>query len=188
MEKINQLANIYKQNLLQKRNEMEECNHLFVKIQEGNWTGGFHSSDYDYTPCTVRCLKCGLTNYHINMDIILRKKYSKVLKRINPYKYYLLDVNDDIFRKQFGNINNYKCDLKDILNLISDEVLPTLDSISLYQMAKQISPNATNEELFEIMKDLFELEQTDENINSSYASQMGMLIDKYKNVRTKKLQ
>ena len=106
----NQRVEILKQSLLKKKIEMEQCNHLFVKTQEGYWTGGFHSSDYEYTPCTVKCLKCGLTNYHINMDIILRDKFSKALKKINPSKYYWFLINDELFRKQFGGIASQELD------------------------------------------------------------------------------
>ena len=160
MEKIK-----FEQNLLQKKEEMEQCDHLFLKTQEGYWTGGFHSSDYEYTPCTVKCLKCGLTNYHINMDVILRTKYSNALKQINPQKYYWLMLNDDAFRKQFGNINNQEYAPKGTFNLISDEVLPVTNPISLFQMAKQINPDASNEELFELMKELHAT-QKDKNVKT----------------------
>lgn len=161
MDNINQRAKIFEQKLLQKKAEMEQCDHLFVKIQEDYWIGGFHSSDYEYTPCTVKCLKCGLTNYHINMDVILRKKYSDALEKINPQEYCWLVVNDDVFRKQFSGINWKKHNSKDIFNLISDEVLPTTDSVCLYQTARQINPDASDKELFEIMKELFETKRNE---------------------------
>lgn len=57
------------ENYLKKmRINMSNCQHLFLKIEEGNYSGGFHSSDYDDEPCTVICLKCGLTNQFIKMD------------------------------------------------------------------------------------------------------------------------
>ncbi len=159
MVKINQRAEIIKQKLLQKRTEMEKYDHLFVKTQEGYWTGGFHSSDYEYTPCTVKCLKCGLTNYHINMDVILRDKYSNALKQINTSKYYWYMVNDEVFRKQFGNIAGQDRDSDGILNLISEEILPATNPMDLYQTAIKTNPDASNNELFEIMKELLKKEK-----------------------------
>ena len=159
MDNVNQSKKIFEQWLLQKRTEMEQCDHLFLKTQEGYWVGGFHSSDYEYTPCTVKCLKCGLTNYHINMDVILRRKYNNALKQINPSKYYWFMINDDVFRKQFEGIISKEHESNGVLNLISEEVLPATNPMDLYQTAKETNPNASNEELFEIMKELFEKEK-----------------------------
>lgn len=189
MNNLNQRINVLEQKLLQKMIEMEQCDHLFVKQQEGYWIGGFHSSDYEYTPCTIKCLKCGLTNYHINMDLILREKYSYAIKLINPSKYYWFMVNDEVFKKQFGSISGQGRDLKDIFNLISEEVLTATDPISLFQIAKQINPNADNEELFEIMKELFKIEKTEGKINLKDELQLNSLRDRFSNAKgeTKKL-
>ena len=95
------------------------------------------------------------------MGVILRKKYSDALKEINPQKYCWLVVNDDVFRKQFSDINWKEYNSNDIFNLISDEVLPTTDSVCLYQRARQINPDALGVELFEIMKELFETKRSE---------------------------
>ena len=160
--------------LEKKKIEMEQCDHLFIKQEEGYWVGGFHSSDYEYTPCTVKCLKCGLTNYHINMDSILREKYNLYIKILNPLKYYWFVINDEIFKKQFEN-NIYK--------LISNEVLPATDSSYLYQVAKQIKPDACNDIIFEIMKNLYELEKKGVDINIE--EQINNLKGKYSNSKVK---
>ena len=144
--------NTLEQRLKHKRIEMEQCVHLFVKQEEGYWTGGYHSSDYEYTPCLITCVKCGLNNNHLNMDIILRNKYINILRQFDPTEYYMLGLNDDIFKKQFGNNQGLESERK--ITFLSDEVLSAINPMELYQQAKEINPDADNEELFQIMKKL----------------------------------
>ena len=54
-KELNKLSNKYTKSSIIKSKQIyqrlnKECNHLFVKLKDGYWTGGFHSSDYDYTP------------------------------------------------------------------------------------------------------------------------------------------
>lgn len=45
-----------------KETQMKKCQHLFLKLKKGEYYGGFNSSDCEYDPCIVICLKCWLTN------------------------------------------------------------------------------------------------------------------------------
>lgn len=124
--------------LANKKKEYEECNHLFVKTKEEN----------EYFPCNVTCLKCGLTNFHINMNAEQKQKYNSLVRRVNPVKFYTLIINDEVF------INNYcKCN-NETINLISDEVLNADDVMMLYKEAKDNYPDLGNNELFDVMKKL----------------------------------
>ena len=154
MNKLNQESDILKQ----KRKQMEECDHLFIKEQDSYWVGGFHSSDYEYIPCTVKCLKCGLTNYHINMDQRAKDYHARLLRIINPTKYQILLINDEIFYKQFGDLIKHESSTNGIYNYISDKVLPAANAIELYQLAREIKPDGNNSELFEIMNKLYQIE------------------------------
>ena len=147
----------FEQKLLQKKIEMEQCDHLFVKQKEGFWVGGFHSTDYEHTRCIVTCVKCGLTNYHFEMDPITKYNFDEFERKFNYKGYKRILLNDEIFKSQFGDkCTNRNLLDRDIFNFISEEILPTTDSISikLYQTAKQINPDASDKELFEIMKEL----------------------------------
>ena len=163
--------------LLEKKSEMEHCNHLFVKQEEGYWIGGFHSSDYEYTPSVITCLKCGLTNYHVNMDIIQRRQYSDALMQFNRLKYCWLAVNDEVFRKQFHSSKEGESKY----NLISNEVLQTTNPTTLYKIAVYINPDANNEELFNIMKKLYDIEKIEGTIDIKNEKQLEHIKEKMNN-------
>lgn len=123
--------------MVAKKNEYEGCEHLFIKPKEG----------------VVKCLKCGLTNYHICMDESVRAKYDRIAKRANPMKYFTLIINDEAFKKQYGYDWLIKPE-EEVFNLISSEIIKCDDPEFLYQEALNNNPDASKEELFNIMKEL----------------------------------
>ncbi len=135
--------------LIKVKKDMEECDHLFIKQREGYWSCGFHSSDYEYTPTVVTCLKCGLNNQSHN------REYDKIWLLINHgYYYYKNRINNEVFREQFP------CSIKgeSSYNFISDEEFGAFNPVTLYQIAIYIKPNGTNEEIFNTMKELNEIQ------------------------------
>ena len=141
-----------------------DCDHIFVKIREGEYYYGFHSSDCEYTPSTVVCVKCGLTNEHIIMDPILRKHTDLFNSYLNPYYKKNIELNDIEFKRQFshGYLRSGKYFNESVFKYMSSKVVPSKHVTELYKLAYYINPNGSNEELFEIMQKLHEIETPEE--------------------------
>ena len=172
-----------------KKLEMENCQHLFLKLEEGQRYYGFHSSDCGYDPCVVVCLKCGLTNKYIERDSIY-KEYNTILGWRNPYYDWFVETNDKIFRKQFGHAwrRGGKSFDDSVFNLISDEAWYVDRPMLLYSIAKIIKPEADNTELFDTMKSLYELETPIERQKIDKIEKAQELIDRYKKEKVKVLK
>lgn len=178
-----------KEYLKNKEKQMEECQHLFLKIKEGKSYYGFHSSDYEHEPCVVTCLKCGLTNRFIEMNSI-EKECNMMLRCRNPYYSGFIEVNDRIFRKQYRHAWQ-RCGKdfdESVFNLISDEVWNVNHPMLLYNIAKIIKPEADNMEIFDIMKKLYEIETPTERVELNNIGQAQELIDRYKNIKVRVLK
>ena len=134
-------------------NKQKKCHCLLCKTKDGYWTGGFNSSDYEYTPAVYKCVKCGLTNKHgvdkIDDYISLIRK-DRYLKENNYLSYLYRNNSDQLFKEKFGSINP----LEDNLNLISNEVLECYDLEKLYKEAIELMPDGNNNEIFNLMKEL----------------------------------
>ena len=167
----------------------QNCNHLFVKTKEGVHYCGFHSSDYGNDPCIVVCLKCGLTNKHIEMDCIEKRNYDVLLCLKNPLYKRLLDKNDEEFRKQFnkGYLRGGKAFDESVFNLISDKELRSNHPMLLYNLAKKINPDATDEEIFTIMERLHEIETPLERFQLCSIKESEELLNRYRDRRVKVL-
>ena len=172
-----------------KEKQMEECNHLFVKLKEGQYYSGFHSSDCGYDPCIVVCLKCGLTNRFIEMDDISRD-VDRHIRLINSYYNSFVEVNDKIFRKQFNLAweRSGKSFDDSVFNLISDEVFKSKHPQLLYKIAKEIDKTLDNEVLFNIMKTLHEIETPLERNQMNSLKQVNDLLERYKGMKAKVLK
>lgn len=175
--------------LKNKESQMEECHHLFLKIKEGQNYYGFHSSDCGYDPCVVICLKCGLTNRFIEMDSI-DKKYDMMLRWRNPYYNGFIEVNDKIFRKQYGHAwrRGGKSFDDSVFNLISEEVWNVNRPMLLYSIAKSIRPDADDTEIFDVMKTLYEIETPEERAELNNIDQAQELINRYNNRKVRVLR
>ena len=149
--------------------EMLNCNHLLLKLEEGTYYGAFHSSDCETDPSTVYCLKCGFTSKYITYNMYEEKKYEYMA----PKYYYNLVAHNNVFMKQFGN--GYRRGGKSfddsVFNkyLISkNEIIPAPYPDLLYKIAKKMKPDSTNKETFKIMQKVFEIMTDKEKYKSSY--------------------
>lgn len=169
-----------------KETQMKKCQHLFLKLKEGKHYYGFNSSDYEYNPCVVICLKCGLTNRFIETNSI-DMEYDRIIRRQNPYYDEYRKVNGKIFKEQFGHAwgRGGKSFDDSIFNLISEEVFKANNPILLYNIAKTIKPSADDTEIFDTMKSLYELETLEEREKLKTTEQAKELIDRYKNRKVK---
>ena len=172
-----------KKYLLDKQKEMEECEHLFIKKTNGYWINGFHSSDYEYAPCIVECLHCGLTNLYLVKD------YSSKLELIYPFVYNkFIEMNNTIFNNKYYNAYGKKGWFdENVLNLISSEPLYSEHPQILYEMAKLINSDASNDELFEIMKNIHEIETLEERMGLLNKKEINELLERYKYIKKKEL-
>lgn len=59
--------------------QMNNCQHLFVKLRKGLYYSSFHSTDYGNSPHVVVCLKCDLTNKYIESSF--EEKDQTLLRR-----------------------------------------------------------------------------------------------------------
>ncbi len=155
-----------------RREEMENCDHLFVKLKEGESSVGFHSSDYYYDPAHVECVHCGMTNRFMPFEEMDNRG------RYHPKKTIETQVFEKTFRGSY--LRGGKSFDESSFHLISPEILPSYHPGLLYQMALQINPEGTNEELFEIMKQLHTLETRQEILRLKTLDQTEDLIKRYK--------
>ena len=138
----------------------KECNHLFVKLKDGYWTGGCHSSDCEYTPSIVECVHCGLTN-----------KFSKMITtyghKLEWDSYWYYKVKNDAFDDYLNNASNgkyYKGD-ESFINFISNKSYYFFFANKRYLKAKEINQTASNEEIFELMKEIDKTNSEKEKVN-----------------------
>lgn len=158
-----------KQYIKQRKEEIKKCNHLFLKLQDKEYIGACHSSDCYDNPAIVECVHCGLTNkfkyfeedidYNCKNQTIESSMFDEVFK--NNYRRCGKSFNDSIF------------------DLISDNVIKTDQGVLLYKLALIINPQGTNEELFDIMKKLNELETNLEKWKLSKVEQCDNLLNRY---------
>ncbi len=126
------------------------CNHLFVKQKEGSWVPGFHSSDYEYDHSIFTCVHCGLTNRYCG------------LHNLRTYHIIGNDAFYDYLNMSSPKSNRYNLGDESFIPLLSDEVYFFDNPRSLYSKAKKINPEATNEEIYQLMKEI-ELKEHEEN-------------------------
>ena len=159
-----------KQYINQRKEEIKTCNHLFLKLYDKEYIGGCHSSDCYDNPAIVECVHCSLTNKF--------KYFEEVIDYDCKNQTIESSMFDEIFR------NNYRRSGKSfnhsVFNIISDSVLKTDQGTLLYKLALIINPQGTNEELFDIMTKLNELETNLEKWKLSKVEQCGDLLDRYK--------
>ena len=167
--------------LKKKEKEMRECDHLFLKIEEGVTYYACHSSDCGSDPPVVVCLKCGLTNKYLEMNY-LEKQIDMELRAMNSYYKGMAETNDKVFIDQFRHAwRRGGKDFNDsVFNVISPEVLRVIHPEALYSIAKAIKPNADDREIFETMKTLHEIETPRERFIIDSLDKASDLIKRYK--------
>lgn len=162
-----------------RKEEIEQCPHLFLKLKDAEYVGGFHSSDCYDDPAIVECVYCGLTNKFRKLE----EDY--FYHKLNSY-YRKPTIESIMFMETFKN--GYRRGGKSfdnsVFNVISKEVIKTHQAGLLYKLALKINPTGTYEELFEIMKTLNELETNLEKWKLSKVEQCDDLLDRYKERKT----
>ena len=170
---FNQYAN-------RRKEEITNCNHLFLKLKEKEYLGSFHSSDCMDEPSVLECVHCGLTNKFETLERIL-SQYKMIFKKsLETIMFH--NIYHDAWKK------DGKCFDDSIFNLISDGVIKTNQAGLLYKLAIVINPYGSNEELFNIMNTLNELETDLERLKLSKVEQCGDLIDRYNKEKSKVLK
>ena len=169
-----------------KEEEMLKCRHLFVKLKEGLSYSGFHSSDYGRDPSTVVCVHCGLTNRY-SVDNSLNSEFS-YLYSTEQLDYF--EMHNRIIRMKYnkGYSRGGKYFNDNVFRMISQKELKTRHPVQLYYMAKQISPEGKNKELFAIMKKIHYEIETPEEKRALNTIQIEDIIERYKeSTQVKKL-
>lgn len=169
----------------EKKAEMEKCDHLFVKLKEGEDYYGFHSSDCGHDPRIVKCVRCGLTNKYNDMS------YSKQrFLTMFPVHNSLINLNKEMFKQQFSHAyrRGGKSFDDSIFNMISEEIFDSNHLTLLYRIAKMIKPEGNNEEIFTIMKTLKSLETPEEKETLTTMEQVDSLVERYNNRKTRTLK
>lgn len=169
-----------------RQEEIRNCNHLFVKLRQGEEVFECHSTDYYKGANEVECVHCGLTNRFNRIEEVLDIEYIEFSKSFRGMISSLIGYNkktleslmfDEVFKDSYfrggKSFNNSD------VNLISEECLLTCHPGLLYRLALQINPLGSKEELFEIMKQLHLLETTQEKIRLQTVEQSTQLLDRY---------
>ena len=162
------MLEVMKNLLTNRKNAMLSCNHLFVKI-------GIDSNNQDI----IECVHCGLTNKYLHMDDSM--DYSELKKYGENIKDFI-NINNAVFNRQyvvlqkmFGRVISFRPK-----NMISDEVLPSRNVSLLYEASKMVNPSASNEELFQIMKELYDLETDEEKSGEIDVVYIMDLLERYR--------
>ena len=175
-----------------RQEEIRNCNHLFVKLRQGEEIFGCHSTDYYRSADEVECVHCGLTNRFNRIEEVLESDYvefSKSFRGMIPsltgYNKKTLESHmfEEVFKysyfrggKSFNNSD---------INLISSEILLTYHPGLLYRLALQISQEGNDMEIFEIMKQLHSLETNQEKIRLQTEEQAIELLNRYRIAKSK---
>lgn len=120
------------------------CDHLFVKLREGYTSPGFHSSDYEYVEPRIKCLHCGLTNWWEGLNPLYKTTHDEMLDE--AYYDYIRTFCPSDARFDKGDTS--------WIPFISKEAHCFIKPEEYYLKAKELKPDATNEELFCLMKQI----------------------------------
>ena len=152
-------------------NEIRECKHLFVKLKD------IREGDNEQNTIVVECVHCGVTNKYRDLEKTLLK-YQKSLDYYIITAFHRTDFEYNSATIETLMMNEIEQSGEKI-ELMSNDVIRTLHPGLLYQLAKQIKPDSTNEELFIIMKELNELESNREKNQLSNIDDTDELVQRY---------
>ena len=153
-------------------NEIRNCNHLFVKVRER-----VNSYDSNADSSIIECVHCGVTNKFVDLEHTLTK-YNKSLDYYVLTRYHSNDIIYNECTIETDMMNEIIRDNKPI-RLMSNEIIRSLHPIVLYDIAKFLYPEASDEELFSVMKELNELETSEEKNKLCSIFDAKELIERY---------
>ena len=164
----------------ERKNEMCKCNHLFVKLREKRYCGALHSSDCLDIPSLLECVHCGLTNKYEDFERLdVEIEMEKGIYDSERHKYTMETIMfHKLYKDAFGRCGKSFDESK--FKLISDEVIRTDHPRLLYDLAKSINPKGNNKELFNIMKELNEIETDLEKFKLNKVEECSDLLERYK--------
>lgn len=167
--------------MVNKEKRIRSCKHCFALIKEGEWIGGFHSSDYEYDEAIIECIKCGLTNKNKKLYYSLKYRY------LNP-------ISEPLESKLFNELvynhghSRIPFDIDD-LDMLSKEKIGTRIPRIFYVIAMNANLNLdinykeSYPLIFETMKELIKISE-DNHIYPNSPEKCYKLIDLYNNNRT----
>ncbi len=106
--------------------QIRNCKHCFALIKEGGWSGGFHSSDYEYDEDIIECVKCGLTNKNIEIE----KRYSHIFRPSIESKLF----PELVYNHKYSRVPFMLQDL----NMLSNKEIGTKEPRKLWYIAKEV--------------------------------------------------
>ena len=167
------LIKISKEEEEKRIHEIENCNHLFVKIRD------YDTSQYDNADLSVvECVRCGVTNKYENLERVM-EKYRRSLDYyvLTNFHYTNIEYNDVTIETVM--MNKIKAQSSQ-LNMMSDGIIRSFHPGLLYKLATIIAPAASNDELFNIMLKLDELETFEERNKLDSVFDATDLVERYK--------
>ena len=151
--------------------EINSCHHLFVKLRERPELEEYHDS------VVVECVYCGVTNKYNDLEKTLVKyRHSLEYYLLNKFHNVNIEYNDSTIESQM--MEEIKKDNQK-LNMLSNGIIRSFHPGLLFQLAKKICPNGTNEEIFEIMQELNELETTKEKNQLCFIDDADELVERF---------
>ena len=167
-ECLTKLTKISKEDMEKRLKEINNCEHLFVILKKSGNNININSDIFE-------CVHCGVTNKYSDIE-------KTALKYHNTIEYYMLHNKNEI---EYNNVTLESVMMKQIiktgksLNLLSEKVIRTSHPSILYQIALIINKEATNDEIYEIMYELNELETFKEKNSLLSIDDIKDLIDRY---------
>ena len=110
----------------QREIQIRNCKHCFALIKRGGWSGGFHSSDYEYDEDLIECVKCGLTNKNHDYEY----RYSSMFRSSIESKLF----SELVYTHDYSEVPFI---LKD-LNMLSEKEIGTREPRKLWYIAKEV--------------------------------------------------
>ena len=147
------------------------CEHLFVKVREPEYIGAFHTSDCETIPARYECVRCGLTNRLVDTEEVIDRHGQISI----PSKKRVTDETTE-WRRQRPEVSDE--------NLLGEEPIKTVHPGVLFYIAIELclaqGIRASKQNLFRIMKELYDMETTIERFKISTVAHASALIERYK--------
>lgn len=170
-----------------RREEVSKCQHEFVMLKPAEYHGACHSSDCETIDPVIECVHCGLTNKFIDVfftmvrigtaihtitgNYILKGTFSNAKPFENELFRELVDLKDILL---FGT------DKRPLYEFNSENIIASNHIGLLYNIAKQLYPDASAEELVKVMRELHLLETSVEYLKLETLENASELIERYK--------
>jgi len=140
------------------KDKMTNCKHLLVILSGMQFYTGKGNL---YNGYAVECCKCGITNKYVDLIRTLNRPGREISK---------LPLSMECFKEWNKSNQDY----------LSDEMLNSYHIGILYRVALKLKPYGTREEIFNLMKELHNMETTQEKLRISSEEHTIDLVKRYK--------